>query len=222
MPQRGVGEPVQDLVTVRRDVQSRGLRQGRYDVLFHQAACRPGQLVFGHGLGDRVVAAERTQVGQRGVGAVEHAQLELLERCHVRHEVRAGRSQAGRPAGNASSITHWRNGSATTGLVDDSKQGGRVGTVGVGRGRDDAVDHGAREADVPLDPGRGLLPLGRRERRAELQTRPRRTEPLSVRLSHERTDSPPAPGRRGPVAPAPAGRPCCAIPRRGRHGSPGR
>ena len=72
-------------------------------------------------------AAQQADVGERGVRAVEQPQLDRLVRA--RRRARAARppaSQAGRAPAKASSITHWRNGSADDGrLVAGADQAAR-------------------------------------------------------------------------------------------------
>ena len=147
-----------------------------------------------------LVARERAKVGERRMAAVEQPQLHALEGRDVGDEVGAdplpGRP---RPPAKRSSITHCRNGSATTGAASSSAERARraramSASVVAGTMRSTMV---AGEGDLGLDPA------ARARRRAAQRTpAPRRAGPAVVREVVAAEDGERRPGRAARAAQA--------------------
>ena len=147
--QRRVGEALEQLGLVRGRGQS---RRGTASVGATSPAISARSTATngarGDGVGDELVAGEHGEVGQRRVGAVEQAQLDLLVRGARR------RSGSRRPAPTPAARRRSRprsptgvNGSVTTApVVARAERRGDPGQVVLGGGRGDPVHHRGGEA----------------------------------------------------------------------------
>ena len=126
------------------------------------------------GVGNGLVPGKIAGVGQRRVGAVEHAQLHVLMRGHVLHHLdtccREIRPRAANeiildhPLGKGF-VHHWR-------CIDMACQLGNAGNVGLGGGRRDAVHHRRWEPPFGGDPvgQRGVQSLRKLQHQTAHQT----------------------------------------------------
>ena len=117
----------------------------------------------GHALVDEVDVEEARGVGDDRVAAVQDADLHVLERGDVGHELDAGLLEGRAAGGKRSSTTHWMKSSQNTGQASSMPNSSRA----IVRSRSpvaggDAVDHAVREGDGLADPGGegGVLGLG--------------------------------------------------------------
>ena len=153
MPQPRVGEPAQHGPGVALHVEAGRRRGERCHLLERQPLDEAGERRVGHHVGDERQAEQRAEVGDRGVRAVDQPQLQLLVGPHVGDQLRPGRLPGG-PAGGEVVLDHPLA-EALGGdgrLVPQAEEGRGLVERGRRGGRDDPVDHAAREADPVLDP----------------------------------------------------------------------
>jgi len=127
----------------------------RQRLVAHVAADEPRDVRVLHGLVHHGASGEQAEVAQRLMGGVEQAQLHPLVGGDVLDDARPEVLEGGAPRAEAVLDHPLDEGLGAHGPgVLDAEVLGEVypGAIG-GRGRD-AVDHGAGEVDVLVDPGR--------------------------------------------------------------------
>ena len=136
----------------------------RQGLVTHVAADEPGQVLVPHGLVHHGVPGEQAEVAQRLVGGVEQAQLHPLVGGDVLDDVHSDLLE-GRPSPAEPVLDHPLDEGLRAhgpGVLDAEALGEfHPGAIG-GRGRD-AVDHGAGEVDVLVDPGDEVGDAAQRE-----------------------------------------------------------
>ena len=155
--QRAVREALQERLDITLDGEARRCRGEGCNVLQHQSLDEAGERRIGHDVGDERLAKQGADIGDGGVGAVEEPQLQLLVGSDITDQLRPSRFPV-RPAGGEVILDHPLRKCLGTHrrLVAQAQQGGRMVERGRRRGRDDPVDHAAREADLILNPDREI------------------------------------------------------------------
>ena len=187
VPHRGVAEPLDQVVSVRRPGPAR--RRAGSGRPPRQGPDQPFTPVGRHDVGDRRATRGRSEVGQGRVGPVEQPQLRELVRRDVRR--RTGRRRApsggrGRrrspPAPTAGTARRRRA------LVAHAERAAAAVPVRVGRGGHDPVDDRGGEGDRrrPSSRGPSAGPASRRPRRSHGPHRAS-AAPLPAMLSQDTT-----------------------------------
>ncbi len=144
-PQHGL-DVVGNVEATRRDEAGR-------DVLDHQAAHERRELRIPHRLRHGLVAGERAQIGERGMRAVQQAQLGALESGDVARDRHADRCPIGLRSAHAFLDHPLRERFALHGPpIDDAEPLGDDVAQRCISCRRDAVDHRARERHLVCDP----------------------------------------------------------------------
>src|SRR3954470_7830095 len=185
MLQSWIGEPLQKRTLVAREVGPRWNRQGRRDLLIHEALNEADEVRIGHHVGDGFVTREIAEVGERRVAGVQKAQLHQLIRGPTSATSSApASSKRGRPLLKRSSITHCVNGSVITGQASETPRrsaiAARSASVVAGTIRSTMVEGNAISSSTQRPRS------GSRKRANWARTRPT-VWPFSGRLSQHRT-----------------------------------
>ena len=152
--ERRITEAVDEAVGIGLEIDA-GNGQRRSLFVKHQLASGAAENVILHAVADVRMTCQIAKPGEKRVAAVEHPQLHLLPGQHVVGHLHAG-CLPGRSSGDEVVFDHPLNeGFAAdgAGIVDPQHGGDFRQRLGGGR-RNNAIHHGAREADIIGDPVR--------------------------------------------------------------------
>ena len=91
----GIAETRQHRGDVVLDVEARRLAEARREILGHEQFDELRQLLVAHRIGDGLVAAQQAEIGERGMRAVDQAQLGAIVDADVLRERDADRLPVG-------------------------------------------------------------------------------------------------------------------------------
>ena len=152
-----------------------------------------GEDRVGDGLGDGLVAGEIAEVGERGVGAVQHPELHQLERAHVGDELHADGGEVGPGAGDEGVLDH----PLPEGLVQHRREVEPAGELARRRSMSSGLVAGTMRSTIVEGKAPSAAIQSARAgstRPASSSTTPRTIAPLSGRLSQQSTVKGASPG----------------------------
>ena len=146
-----IAEALQQRPAIGRHIRALRNDQGQGNIVTHHPLDKTGQGRITHGLGHGFIARQITQIGQRRMGSVEHAELHGFERQDIGHQLRAEPAPIGateremildHPLGKR--LGHDRP------SIHDPRFG-QNGPIGIGGRGHDPVNHGRGKCHLLRD-----------------------------------------------------------------------